>query len=70
MASAPLSGRPDALGTALVRLNGQNLANLHPHPWHSAWHDSHPTLLQRIAAIDREEARLPPPDERPGSVTV
>jgi STE24 endopeptidase len=42
---------PDGLRSALVRLNAQNLANLHPHPWHSAWYDSHPTLLQRIAAL-------------------
>jgi STE24 endopeptidase len=53
-----LTGDPEALRTALVRLNGDNLSNLHPHPWHSAWHDSHPPLLARIAAIDREEALL------------
>jgi STE24 endopeptidase len=45
---------PEALASALVKLNGENLSNLHPHPWYSAWHYSHPTLLERIAAIDRE----------------
>jgi STE24 endopeptidase len=44
---------PDALKSALVRLNGENLSNLHPHPWYSAWHYSHPALVERIAAIDR-----------------
>jgi STE24 endopeptidase len=62
-----LSRQPEALRTALVRLNGQNLANLRPHPWHSAWHDSHPTLLQRIAAIDSIETHLARPPAAPAS---
>jgi STE24 endopeptidase len=62
-----LSGQPEALRTALVRLNGQNLTNLNPHPWHSAWHDSHPTLLQRIAAIDAIEGHLARPPAAPAS---
>jgi STE24 endopeptidase len=45
---------PDALKTALLRLNRENLSNLHPHPWYSAWHYSHPTLVERLAAIDQE----------------
>ncbi len=49
-----LAKNPDALKTALVRLNRENLSNLHPHPWYSAWHYSHPTLVERLAAIDRE----------------
>jgi len=51
--SVRLAGHPDALKSALVRLTGQNLSNLHPHPWYSAWHYSHPTLVERLAAIDR-----------------
>ncbi len=45
---------PQALKTALLRLTGENLSNLHPHPWYSAWHYSHPVLVERLAAIDRE----------------
>ncbi len=45
---------PGALKSALLRLNGENLSNLHPHPWYSAWHYSHPVLVERLAAIDRE----------------
>jgi STE24 endopeptidase len=48
---------PEALKHALIRLNRENLANLNPHPWYSAWHYSHPTLVERLAAIDRETAR-------------
>jgi STE24 endopeptidase len=45
---------PEALKEALVRLNRENLSNLHPHPWYSAWHYSHPTLVERLAAIDAQ----------------
>ncbi len=49
--SVRIARAPAALRSALVKLNGQNLSNLHPHPWYSAWHYSHPTLLERVAAI-------------------
>ena len=52
-----LARAPEALKDALVRLHGENLSNLHPHPWYSAWHHGHPVLVERIAAIDRA---LPP----------
>jgi STE24 endopeptidase len=51
-------GAPAALKTALLRLTGENLSNLHPHPWYSAWHYSHPVLVERLAAIDRAAAAL------------
>ncbi len=51
-----LARAPAALKSALLRLNGENLSNLHPHPWYSAWHYSHPVLVERLAAIDREAA--------------
>lgn len=50
--SVRLAGAPGALGSALVKLNGENLSNLHPHPWYSRWHYTHPTLLERLAAIE------------------
>jgi STE24 endopeptidase len=36
---------------ALVNLTIQNLSNLTPHPWYSAYHYSHPTPVERIGAI-------------------
>ena len=36
---------------ALVNLTVKNLSNLTPHPWYSAYHYSHPTPTERIAAI-------------------
>ncbi len=49
-------GSPAPLVSALHKLAGKNLTNLHPHPWHSAFHHSHPTLLEREAALLRQGA--------------
>ena len=43
------NGRP--MEEALVNLTIKNLSNLTPHPWYSAYHYSHPTPAERIAAI-------------------
>jgi STE24 endopeptidase len=51
--SVALLHLPAALKSALVRMSGENLSNLNPHPWYSAYHYSHPTQPQRFAAIDR-----------------
>ena len=50
--SVSLARAPQALESALVKLNGENLGNLHPHPWYSRWHYTHPTLLERLRAIE------------------
>jgi STE24 endopeptidase len=52
--SIAIARAPAALRSALLKLNGQNLSNLHPHPWYSAWHYSHPTLVERIEAIEAD----------------
>jgi STE24 endopeptidase len=36
---------------ALHKLHTKNLSNLTPHPWYSAFHYSHPTLIEREAAL-------------------
>jgi STE24 endopeptidase len=56
--SVRIARAPEALKTALVKLMSENLGNLHPHPWYSRWHYSHPALLERLAAIDRFAAAL------------
>ncbi len=50
--SVRIARAPEALKSALLRLDGENLGNLHPHPWYSAWHYSHPALVERLRAID------------------
>ncbi|HEY7725459.1 MAG TPA: M48 family metallopeptidase [Anaeromyxobacteraceae bacterium] len=59
-----LTGLPDALASALVRLGERNLSTPSPHPWYAAWHHSHPALPARLAAIERA-ASPPHPDPLP-----
>jgi STE24 endopeptidase len=41
----------DELASALKKLSVNNLSNLRPHPLYVFFHYSHPTLLQRLAAL-------------------
>lgn len=43
----------DALKKALIKLSVNNLSNLTPHPFYVFVHYSHPTLLQRLQALDK-----------------
>lgn len=45
-----------ALQTALKKLSAKNLSNLLPHHWYVFFHYSHPPLLQRLEAIDKEKS--------------
>jgi len=45
----------EPLKTALKKLSSDNLSNLLPHPWFVFVHYSHPTLLQRLRAMDAIE---------------
>ena len=42
-----------ALSSALIRLNRENASNLWPHPLYSFWNYSHPTLVERLAAMGK-----------------
>ena len=44
-------GGPAALVGALRKLAQKNLSNLTPHPWFSGFYYSHPTLVEREAAL-------------------
>jgi STE24 endopeptidase len=46
------TGNAAAMQTALIKLSTKNLSNLTPHPWYSAFHYSHPTLAERLEAIN------------------
>ena len=48
-------GSAAGLRSALLRLGRENLTNLSPHPLYSFFHYSHPTLAERIAAMERFE---------------
>lgn len=44
-------GGPGPLVAALRKLSQKNLSNLTPHPWFSGFYYSHPTLVEREAAM-------------------
>jgi STE24 endopeptidase len=46
-----LSGTPEALASALVKLSRENLANLHPHPVYAVFYYSHPPVVERVARL-------------------
>lgn len=48
-------GSAGGMKEALLRLSRHNLSNLTPHPLYSFFYYSHPTLAERIAALDEAE---------------
>ncbi len=46
---------PESMILALKNLSVSNLSNLTPHPWHVFLNYSHPTVLQRINAINQKQ---------------
>jgi STE24 endopeptidase len=48
-------GSAAGMRSALLRLSRENLSNLTPHPLYSFFHYSHPTLSERLAALERVE---------------
>jgi STE24 endopeptidase len=47
------TGMPKAMTGSLLKLTKENLGNLTPHPWYSFYHYTHPTTLERAAAISK-----------------
>ncbi len=50
--AAEQAGLGKALASALLTLGKENLTNLTPHPWYSFYYYSHPTLSERIQALE------------------
>ncbi len=50
------TGSASGLKAALIGLGRSNLSNLTPHPLYSFYHYSHPTLAERVAAMEAHEA--------------
>lgn len=55
--AADLTGCPDAMASALVKLSRENLANLHPHPLYAKFHYSHPPVVERIRRLSERRTR-------------
>lgn len=55
--AAEAAGTPRHLAGALLRLGTENLSNLTPHPLYSFYHYSHPTLAERLSALETGSGR-------------
>lgn len=51
-------GHAEMLKQALVKMSEKNLANQSPDAWYALVHYSHPSLNERLRAIDLEVERL------------
>jgi STE24 endopeptidase len=49
--ASELTGRPEDLADALVKLSVENLSNLFPHPLYAAYYYSHPPAVERVATL-------------------
>lgn len=56
--AADLTGRPEDLASAMVKLSVENLSNLFPHPFYASFYYSHPPAVERVRTL-REFQQLP-----------
>ncbi len=49
--ASDLTGSPEAMASALVKLSRENLSNLHPHPLYAKFYYSHPPVVERIRTL-------------------
>jgi len=49
--ASELTGRPQDLADALVKLSVENLSNLFPHPFYAAYYYSHPPAVERVRIL-------------------
>ncbi len=49
--ASDLTGQPESLASALVKLSRENLSNIHPHPLYAKFYYSHPPVVERIRTV-------------------
>jgi len=49
--AADLTGRPQDLASALIKLSAENLSNLYPHPFYAGFYYSHPPVIERVRIL-------------------
>ncbi|KAL6003942.1 CAAX prenyl protease 1 [Asimina triloba] len=50
-------GYATELRAGLVKLQEENLSSMNTDPWYSAYHYSHPPLVERLAALDDSDKK-------------
>lgn len=50
--ASELTGKPQDLASALVKLSTENLSNLFPHPLYAAFYYSHPPVVERVQRLN------------------
>jgi STE24 endopeptidase len=51
--SVNLTGKPDGLISAMIKLSKDNLSNLHPHPLYAKLYYSHPPIVDRLTRLQQ-----------------
>jgi STE24 endopeptidase len=51
--SVNLTGKPDGLVSAMIKLSKDNLSNLHPHPLYAKLYYSHPPIVDRLTKLQQ-----------------
>ena len=54
--ASDLTGRPEDLASALVKMSAENLSNLFPHPIYAAFYYSHPPAVERVRTLRASSA--------------
>jgi len=49
--ASDLTGKPEDLASALIKMSAENLSNLFPHPLYAAINYSHPPVVERVANL-------------------
>ena len=53
--ASELTGSPESMASALVKLSRENLSNLHPHPLYVKFYYSHPPVVERIRTLRKSD---------------
>ncbi len=49
--ASDLTGKPEDLASALVKMSAENLSNLFPHPFYADFYYSHPPVVERVRML-------------------
>ena len=55
--AAEVTGNPQAMSDALLKLSRDNLSNLTPHPFYVFLNYTHPPVVERIGALGKLNTR-------------